>query len=368
MMMVLLAALGGCGGGGDAAPRASVPSTHSARTLSISITPQTVPSPTTPAQMDAAYSAAFDLAYGAGARGQSLSFTWKEIEPADTGYDPQQQVQLADALSVAQAKGMTQYVGIQLINTNIKELPADLAGLPFDDARVVARFRALLDEVVGKNRGRLRYLSIGNEVDAYLTDHPAEVPAYQTFYQAAVSHAHTLDPALQVGVTGSSDAVLSGNAARAGLLQQLNAVSDVVMLTYYPLQTSSSAVTVRPASVVASDFASLLGFAGSKPLVLQEVGYPASPVNGSSEAAQAEFVRNVFTAWQANGDRIPFLNVFVLHDFTAATCDSLVAYYHIANPAPSKAFFCSLGLRKTDGSPRAAWQALVDGARDTGLP
>ena len=46
------------------------------RTLSISSIPRQIPPPTA-----ADFIAAFDLAYGAGARGQLITATWKELEP-----------------------------------------------------------------------------------------------------------------------------------------------------------------------------------------------------------------------------------------------------------------------------------------------
>jgi hypothetical protein len=61
--------------------------------------------------------------------------------------------------------------------------------------------------------------------------------------------------------------------------------------------------------------------AGSKPLVLQEFGYPAD-----------------------------------------------AQYYGLPNSAEFKSYLCSIGLRKADGTPKAGWNAFTQAATDTGLP
>ena len=85
-------------------------------------------------------------------------------------------------------------------------------------------------------------------------------------------------------------------------------------------------------------------------------------------AKQAAFVTNVFTAWKAANGRIPFLNVFLLHDFTQSMCDDFGVYYGLPNVPSFKAFLCSLGLRKADGTARQAWSTLGDEARRANLP
>lgn len=68
-------------------------------------------------------------------------------------------------------------------------------------------------------------------------------------------------------------------------------------------------------------------------------------------------------AWRRAGVRIPFLNWFALHDFTTAMCQQFGTYYGLPGDANFKAYLCSLGLRRVDGSPKLAWQAMMDGQR-----
>lgn len=409
LVCLLVSALAACGGGGgDPAP--TTPATPAASTPSQPTTPQPPaqppstpasqppaeppatkpgvmaisasmrlePFPTTVEQYLAVAEEAVNLSYSAGSRGQMTTYTWKKLEPTQGSYAASEWQGLEWWMTQSQKRSQANYIGIQLINTTQREMPAGLEALAFDNALVKARFHALLDKLIGLYKGRIAYLSIGNEVDAYLRArfdaHDDQWGAYQRFYEDAVQYVHKLDPAIKVGVTATFDGALGQAPAQ---VKALNAKSDVLVLTYYPLQYDSSfRVTVRDPAVVADDFQRMLAVAGTRPLVLQEVGYPASAVNLSSEQKQAAFIRNVFAAWTQSAapsvapsaQRIPFLNFFPLHDFSAQMCADFTVYYGTTGAPGFTEFLCSLGLRKTDGTPRTAWPALLDAAKKANLP
>lgn len=356
---VLAIALGGCGGGGGSDDDAPPDEQIVQAVMSISALPRLNPTPTTQQQVIDVFLEAFDLAYNAGARGQMSTWHWNDLEPNLNNYDAQEMDALNGAIANAMEHSMTQFVGIQMINTNQRELPTEFASGNFDDPAMIAQFKLLLDRVITPHVGKIKYLSIGNEVDAYLRAHPAEWTSFKAFFDAAVDHAHTLDPDIQVGVTATAEGALT---LSRNDLQQLNENSDVIILTYYPIDFGADGtVTVRTPQSPANDFADMLAFAGDRPLLLQEVGYPASPLNASTDSLQAEFIDSVFSAWRDYSDDIPFLNFFVLHDFTAQICADFTVYYGVAglgNADSFTAYLCTLGLRKDDGTPRQAWDTL----------
>jgi hypothetical protein len=298
------------------------------------------------------------MAYNAGARGQYISVRWSEIEPVPGVYALQG---LTDTLSFLRSQGTFQvYLGIQTINTSRRELPADIANLAFDDPIVIARFRSMLDALIPVLGTQGRYVSIGNEVDGYLIPHPAEWAAYKNLVDAGVTRIHALNPQLQVG----SSATFNGASANAQQVTTLNTNTDVLIFTYYPLNAD---FTPRAPSTASPDFARMRELAGSKPIVLQEIGYPSSSTLGSSETAQADFYSNAFDAWVANGASVRFVNIYLLHDPTQAECDAQSAYYGLSAPN-FKALLCSLGLRQVDGTAKQAWTRVTDKARAAGLP
>ena len=318
-----LLALAACGGGGGGTTSATVaPPASVTGVLSISANPRLTPYPATAAALSSALTDAADLAYSAGARGQQINFSWGALEPTVGNYDAAKLNEISTALDRAARLSLVQYVGLQPINTLYRDVPAELSGRSFDDAVVQQRFRALLDRVVGAQVGRIKYLAIGNEVDTYLAAHPAELTAYTSFFRSAASYARALDPSIKVGVTGTADGVLGTHADMLATLN--NAGADVVMLTYYPIRfDANGAITVRDPAAVGAEISRLLTFSGARPLVFQEAGFPSSALNLSSPEMQATFFRELFVAWRAAGGRIPYLNVFLLHDFTTQTCADL---------------------------------------------
>lgn len=348
----------GCGGGAEDTESPEEPSTDPPGVFSISASVQTEPETTDWNELIRRNLEAFALAQSAGASGQLSSYTWSELEPSEGDYELQN---FSDAMDHAEDEGLSVLVGLQVINTVARAVPSDLVNQAWNSATMVSRMRALLNQLIPLMRGRVAYISIGNEVNGYFTGiHASELAAYTSLYADAVDYLHTQLPGVAVGVTVTSDALLGANAMT---WYNLNSDSDVVITTYYPLETDYS---VKPSNQPLSDFPALIQFADGKPLVLQEVGYPASTVLGSSEASQAEFIEHVFSAWIDSDGDIPFLNLFLLHDFSDALVDTLVSYYGVGG-TNFREYLATLGVRHTDSDEKAAWPALLDAAADAGL-
>jgi hypothetical protein len=172
-LVALTAAVAIAGCGSDAS--GPVPA---GRTLSVSASPRQIPPPT-----GADFIAAFDLAYSAGARGQLIAATWKQLEPTAGALDVSP---LVRQLDYAPGRMPTIYVGIQLINTVAKEVPDDLADTAFDAPAMRERFHALIDALGAALPESITYLSIGNEVSDYLQQtNQWSSPAWQAVVSAA---------------------------------------------------------------------------------------------------------------------------------------------------------------------------------------
>ncbi len=342
------AMLFGCGGSGvSVQPASSNP--PSSQTVAMSINTPNSSVPFTSQELDDAVA----LAQGAGVRGVIATYTWSSLETTPGQIDVSS---LQSGLSYYHQHGLQVLLGIQVINTVKREVPSDLETVPFDDPQFISRFHALLDAVRATLSGTERYISIGNEVDVYLQAQPNEWAPYTGFYQDAVAYLHSSSPALLVGVTTT---FAGYSVASTAEVHTLNAPSDVIILTYYPLQGDSQAL---PATSPTTDIPLMLKLADGKPIVLQEAGYPSGTPNASSEASQQQFVTSLFQAWRDAGSNLPFLSYFLLYDFDQPTCAALGTYYGSQDPA-FLSYLCTLGLRHSDGSPKAAWNTFVTAAQ-----
>ena len=291
------------------------------------------------------YDAAFSLAKRAGMDVVPLSLSWTQIQ-TDHGFD-------GSILDAANSYYSAQNVPIHLtiaspINTNVADLPSSVRGLAFDDARVIGAFRVLLDSVHARlSRVQLHTFIIGNEIDATLGADDRAWSAYQTFFDSARSYARALwGPSLRVSST------LTFNGVKQGAVPLMRFVNDLdfVSVTYYPLNGD---FTVRQNADVATDVALVLDRFPTKQVQFAEVGLPSSATNESSEENQAAFVTQIFRAWDAHADRIPFMAYLWLSDLSEQSAQSFVAYYG-ASGAPNserfKEYLRTLGLRSFPGA------------------
>lgn len=346
MLSLAVAGCGGSSGDGPAPGR---------RVLGIVADPRMIPPPTSDD-----YLAAVELVRAAGARGQFLPYTWSALEPTPGTYD------VSDLTTGVRYLGgirdMQLYVSIAVVSTSLKETPADLEGVPFDDPLMKSRFHALVDALAPElSDPHVAYVAIGNEVDPYLGA-TNEWSAYQNFYEDAAAYVRAKVPGIKVGVCVT---YRGANGQYKQEIAGLNRTSDIWATTYYPLNADYTPIGTPP---VHDDLRRMVSLAGGRPVVVQEIGYPTASVLNSSEQQQADFLRNVFDEWAAIGGSIPFLNIFVLHDLTPDTCATIAAREGKPDNAALQAFLCSVGLRQQDGTPKLGWQAVVDGAARTGLP
>ena len=335
-----------CGGPRPRPVVVNPPSLSSGPVFGISTVPRLVPAPGPQDYLDAV-----EAVRTSGARGAFESASWSDLA-TDAGL-----AKLVDALTAAQQRDDVVLLTLKVLDTNNRTTPADLSALAFDAPEVERRFHGLVDTLKPHLGPKVRYLSIGNEVDVYLAANMKAFDAYARFYADAVSYVHTTLPGVSVGVTGTFDGSRGGFAAK---MAQLNRSSDVVVMTYYPL---GPRFVPRPPSTAGPDIAQMLTIAAGRPLVLQEVGYPSATRLSSSESAQGQFATQVISAWHAAGPKIPLLNWFALGDLTAEVCDTFTRYYALPGDANFAAYLCSLGLRRVDGVPKASWPAFLTAAR-----
>lgn len=275
---------------------------------------------------------------------------WSELETGPGAIDA---ASLRGKFAGFQYLGLANYYNLRIVDTNQRGVPADLASTAFDDPAMIARVDAVVDTLLDLFEvwPPLAFC-FGNEVDAYFASRPGELPAFRALLQHVRNRVHARLPNVPVACCTISPVMNAG----AWVGDTLNAVTDLVVYTYYPFQSASD-FQHRPPSTFEPDMGAMLARAGSKPLALQEVGYSSSAANASSPAAQADVVRR-FRAWTAAQprSRVLFANWFLMTDWSTATVNTLVGYYGATSPG-FRAYLGNLGLRDSLGAAKPAWNA-----------
>ena len=349
LTIISLLMLFACGGGNQDNPQNNGVVPKGIRMLAIDVTEAE----------DANYDVAIDKAINAGADITNVSLNWTTIETAPGVYD---NTFLSIANLYYPSKGLSINLSLQTINTNQKEVPVDLQALNFDDPVMIARFKQLLDFVFAEIPDlTLNSLIIGNEIDVYLGTDAQKWAQYQTFYTEVSAYARGKRTNLQIGAKATFAGITS--SAQNELLS-LNAISDVVMVTYYPLNAD---FTVKDPVVVANDFATLVGLYPADPIYMMEVGFPSGSLCNSSETLQSVFIREVFDAWDTYSTEIPLISFTWLTDLSTQTVQDLGTYYGLNDPVFLE-YLGTLGLRTYSGAgtDKQAFTTLADEASKRG--
>ena len=314
------------------------------------------------------------LVRDAGAASSALGFAWDEIErPVDGGADEggtedggasdtqifQPAIHVVNL--VLPAYGSAVVLTIDAMDVGGLRAPPSLRGLALDDPALATRYDKVTDYVLDQMRDtKLTALVIATSADVALGADASKHAAFAQLVTRIAAHAHAAKPGLQVGF----DVTSRGLVAQRDLLSAAWAASDVVVVSYLPID---DAARVRPTSDVGADLDAVVTAApADKPIVIRAAGYPESPLCGSDAAAQGAFVTAMFRAWDRHAARIPVVVFRELDDADEATA-SIAAARAGRSDAPFLAFLRSLGLRTEAAAPRPALDTLLREARARGF-
>lgn len=305
------------------------------------------------------FASSFAVAQEAGIQVAELPLMWDEIETAEGVYqDPNGYLA---ATAFYGANNVQVVLSFAVINTVTSTVPSYLSGLDWDAPEMIAAFNNLSDWVMDQIPGGVEVvgISIGNEVN-YVLQGDAWTQ-YTTFYEATGDHFRTENPGIPVGVKTTVYGGVFGLTENA--IKALNQHSDVIMLNYY--QQDSAFYVLAPLTVH-NNFTQLGNDFPGRDIWLTEVGFQSGSEHcGSSEAMQAAFFHELFTAWDLRRYQYKYLMVNWLHDQSSATIAEWQTYYGSSAPAFVE-YLSTLGLRHHDGSDKDAWLQLLaeTGARN----
>ncbi len=236
------------------------------------------------------------------------------------------------------AKNIALDLTITPIHTNNLEVPSDLVSMPLDNPIVISRFKILLDSIKKHIPSiTLSSIVIGSEHDIYFGSDALKWAQFTVFYDSVSKYARKIWPGLKI----ATELKLEGLIAYNNDAQKLNALSDYVGVSYYPLNND---FTVQPVSVLQKDFAGLVALYPSKPICFYQFGYPTSPTCKSSEDQQMDFIKQAFALWDQYHSNIRMIDFTWLHDLSPADVNYYKSYYGVSDTIFLE-FIHTLGLR-----------------------
>lgn len=290
--------------------------------------------------------AGLNTTYANGTRFAHVNATWWEMERSQGAYNFGK---IDSWVQAATKQKVDLAFTVRVIDTVRLDLPDDLAGRKMDDPVVLQRFGSFIRALTARFGGRVKWLHIGNEIDTYLAFQPADaIPAFRKLYSTGVAAARGINSSLSIGTVFAYPTTRRNDS----IFQSVNSLMDHVAFTYYPLNDN---YLQRDAAVASTDIADMVRLAGSRKLVLTEVGYASSAAANGSETGQAAFYKAVLSALQTNSGVVSAANFFTLLDPPASSVDSAAAYYGTQGRADFKGFLGSLGLVTTAGQVKPAW-------------
>ena len=290
----------------------------------------------------------------------TLHLTWAAFEAPEGSPDHPYAI-LRAFKPVLDAADLKMSLTIRPIDLTGKTVPPDLEDARFNDPQMAARFTEIVDrvfEIIPPSQ--LTSLQIGNEIDGFdaSNEHPEFWSDYGAFLAAIVAHVHNVAPGLAVGFTGTLPGLTEGQLHDLGVWQAYAGVVDVIGVTYYPLDGAFQ--VQNPLTRPAQDLNTLVSTFPGRRILLQEVGFPSSPENGSSPEAQATFYCALLAAWDDHAAAIELANIVRLYDVTQAGAEVLAGPYGLTD-ASFVAFLRTLGIRTHGEEGKEAYEAVLNG-------
>lgn len=281
---------------------------------------------------------------------------WSDIEPMAGKYN------LPDTITnpLTMLVPLHPYNGVllvvKMIDTNRRCMPEDLNTRAFNDSRVVQRFLAMLHAIAAQpSAKKLTHILLGNEVDCYLRNHSAELGQFTTLLGRGIKQLHTELPGVRVGTIVTRD-VLSDFS----MFSAITTSSDFVVFTYYPVRIKDGKTwQMIPVADTRADLVSMAQAAPTKRFAFTEIGYSASPVNDSSEDAQAAFVETVFDTLEPYKDRVEFMSWSSFADYPPEFLQGYADSQGIAASEEFGSFLGNIGLRTYNNTARKSWDVFT---------
>ena len=285
---------------------------------------------------------------------------WASLAPVSTGYSDGALGKLKQRATLLRDNGRDLYLRLSVIDGALDGRPSDLRNLAWANPSVRESAKTLIDRVYERTGSELHYLSLGSEVDLYLSLHSEQADAISQFFGELGSYAkaHPDAPSgIRIGVSLSSAGFLRADAP--AWIDALGSTSEVVMLSHYAVNDAGMATSV---SLVSEQMKALMDRAKGRPILFERISYPSSSLIGGGEDSQAQYLDGVLRYVGDHRGQFAFVGVHALHDSSPSECVQFAAMRGHAESTESYAYECSSGLRSRDDTAKAAFSVFLQGA------
>lgn len=223
-------------------------------------------------------------------------------------------------------------------------LPSSYEGRGFDDAGIRSAFASYAEYVTINYEPS--YLALGVEMNLYLQRNEDDLDNFESLYKETYDRVKAVRPETQVTLTFQYEDMQSllptedRHFPDWSLIERFEPMMDVMAISTYPSFAFS-----RVADMPKNYYSQLRGFT-DRPIVIAEMGFSsaaaADGANNGSEPEQKAFVERIID--EAATLKMPLVVWFAAWDPAYAEGSTFSAFAHV-------------GLLRTDGSEKPAWDA-----------
>lgn len=291
--------------------------------------------------------AALNDAVRSGSRFLNVNATWAELEPAPGVYAFDR---VRDEMALGQKFGLPTVFTVKITNTNVRDLPADIYALAFDNPTVISRLDRLLTALRPIIPPQVKWINLGYEADVYLFANPQEVAPLQTLLRSGFKKLKSLGD-FSVGAVQSFDTFRHSDL----IFKTLAADGDHLAFNYYALGQDFAQ---RAPEVALVDIPLMGQIAGKKPVVITELGYSSGGANTNVERQQ-QFFNNALGAISLEAGVIAGVSVWALRDLPWFLVVDIANQQGLTSSFRFASFLASLGLQDQGGGAKPAWASFT---------
>ena len=289
-----------------------------------------------------------------GLKSLALGVSWDEMEPQPGVYNFSS---LNDTINRSNVAGRSiELFNFRVIDTTRSTLPADIANQKMDSAEVKQRAKDIVQAIAPIiQEGNIKRFAFGNEINIFLMQNQEQAMDFAWLFYETKQEFKRLMPDIPFGMTITYEGIKYPDIQEA--FKWIVQLGDFVAFTYYPLDEHFKVRTPTTAINDIRDMRRIAVSYGFNEAILQEIGYPSSSKNGSSQRKQEIFYKYALREVRNNQNFFPFACFFIMCDYPQWFVDQFGGYYGIDNEAFIE-FLKTTGAIDGTGRTKRSWRYL----------